>query len=148
MQLILFTCNLLHDVNYRCVCIKACTVAFGHSVKQIQLNSQFDLRRKNTDSEAGTMPLSLLVLLFAMFHVHVCSKCRNDRSYCNITTYEHERQDAKVLDALTAQSAFLKFNGDVYVSIFRCISCMMMIICILLTSNCVYNTEYVPTISS
>ena len=96
------------------------------------------------------MPLSLLVLLLAMFHVHVCmSKCRTDRSYCNVTTYEHEGQDAKVLDALTAQRAFL--NGDVYVSIiilFRCISCMMMIICILLASNYIYNTGYGPTISS
>ena len=76
------------------------------------------------------MPLSLLVLLFAMFHVHLCSKCRNDRSNCNITAYEYERQDAKVLDALKAQSAYLKYDFDVYVSLFRCISCMMMIVCI------------------
>ena len=61
------------------------------------------------------MPLSLLVVLLAMFNVHLCSTCRNDRSYCDVTAYEHERQDAKVLDALTALRAFL--NGDVYVSL-------------------------------
>lgn len=62
------------------------------------------------------MPLSLLILLFAMFHVQLCNKCKL-RNTCNITAYEHETQDAKVLDALTAQRNFL--DGDVYVSLFR-----------------------------